>query len=654
MQPPSEKHHQIIAGTAKFVKEHGGQSEVLLKVKQGNNPLFGFLNVDHHLHEYYRFLLQHSDILQPTSQDAVKPAEVDQRTGEGLSLLGSAYGSGDDEDEQVLKSETNHVDSVASTLRSSVVGQEGVTTTDGVKLNMSKGGTMVPVKVAAGTSSVLLKSGDDSRVKVSENVPKAMSQAIKKKKSLGGASDLIQANKRIAPLMKVNDAPAKIPTTVNNELPKKSEAKTSSWHSVPSAKDMNYGMSADAAAAVVLAATRGVRVLKQDSSMNKSSSSSSLSQKVQEASAHPVDSTSRGKISNSLGLGLGLGESDVKLAKAVAELAAIAASHEADSADTSLTPAEKLKAERLRKAKMFAAMIKSGKCESETIAKSSEQAPLTSTVTSTKSDDMRTDGLPLNGTVVANGQGTSAASGSLAEEVEDNALNKGGCGGVVELPNKQSAKERKYRSKELQSDLEESDHQRKRKVRHEHKGDKKHRHKRRKHKNHDSESSDSESSNGEESIDEQKSKSHHRHHHGRKHSHQDFHQDSDSREGRHGHRKHRSHFDDSHQDSDSREGRHGHRKHRSHYDDLDSSHKKKHKHRKHKDRSSSDNENDSPVNVKPNSDSGRVKSTSHHVAQETVSSGHVTLAQHQGDLAAKTEVPADIREKVRAMLLSTL
>ena len=50
LQPPSEKVHQIIARTALFVSQHGGQSEIVLRVKQGSNPTFGFLMPDHHLH----------------------------------------------------------------------------------------------------------------------------------------------------------------------------------------------------------------------------------------------------------------------------------------------------------------------------------------------------------------------------------------------------------------------------------------------------------------------------------------------------------------------------------------------------------------------------------------------------------------------------
>lgn len=99
LQPPTEKTHQIIARTAKFVSEHGGQSEIVLRVKQGSNPVFGFLMPDHHLHVYFRFLVDHPEVLDADNKADRKHVEKGSVQGEGLSLLGSVYGTGDDEDE---------------------------------------------------------------------------------------------------------------------------------------------------------------------------------------------------------------------------------------------------------------------------------------------------------------------------------------------------------------------------------------------------------------------------------------------------------------------------------------------------------------------------------------------------------------------------
>ncbi|KAF3326662.1 splicing factor, suppressor of white-apricot isoform X2 [Carex littledalei] len=96
--PPSEKVHQIIARSAKFVSEHGGQSEIVLRVKQGNNPTFGFLLPDHHLHPYFRFLVENSNLLK-TEANSDKGA---------LSLLGSVYGSAEDEDEAITPLSNAH------------------------------------------------------------------------------------------------------------------------------------------------------------------------------------------------------------------------------------------------------------------------------------------------------------------------------------------------------------------------------------------------------------------------------------------------------------------------------------------------------------------------------------------------------------------
>jgi hypothetical protein len=99
VQPPTEKTHQIIARTAKFVSEHGGKSEIVLRVKQGSNLVFGFLMLDHHLHISFRFLVDHPQVLDADNKVDKKHVEKGTIRGEGLSLLGSVYGTGDDEDE---------------------------------------------------------------------------------------------------------------------------------------------------------------------------------------------------------------------------------------------------------------------------------------------------------------------------------------------------------------------------------------------------------------------------------------------------------------------------------------------------------------------------------------------------------------------------
>lgn len=91
-----------------FVSKHGGQSEIILRVKQGDNPAFGFLMPDHHLHEYFRFLVDHQELLNPGIDGGNSSAEKNEsqgldQTGGALSLLGSVYDSGEDEDEAAEK-----------------------------------------------------------------------------------------------------------------------------------------------------------------------------------------------------------------------------------------------------------------------------------------------------------------------------------------------------------------------------------------------------------------------------------------------------------------------------------------------------------------------------------------------------------------------
>ncbi|KAL4554185.1 hypothetical protein LXL04_037362 [Taraxacum kok-saghyz] len=90
-RPPTEKTHQIISRTALFVSKNGGQSEIVLRVKQGDNPTFGFLMPDHNLHPYFRFLVNHKDLLK---------SNHDKTSDSGaLSLLGSTYGTGEDNED---------------------------------------------------------------------------------------------------------------------------------------------------------------------------------------------------------------------------------------------------------------------------------------------------------------------------------------------------------------------------------------------------------------------------------------------------------------------------------------------------------------------------------------------------------------------------
>lgn len=130
------------------------------------------------------------------------------------------------------------------------------------------------------------------------------------------------------------------------------------------------GVSVDAAAAAAIlqAATRGIKnpkleILSKTSLQGTSQVPSSEGGQASSFSSHLSSQphSCRKKQDQS-------GEPcvSVPVAKAIAKTAAIVAADEADSSEAGLSKEEKLKAERLKRAKMFAAMIKSGAVPSKT------------------------------------------------------------------------------------------------------------------------------------------------------------------------------------------------------------------------------------------------------------------------------------------------
>lgn len=99
--------HQIIARTVTFVIKNGVQSEIVLRVKQGGNPTFGFLMPDHHLHPYFRYLVDHPEFVNKVDNVIDKQEKIEAGSeerspiteGGALSLLGSVYGLEEDEED---------------------------------------------------------------------------------------------------------------------------------------------------------------------------------------------------------------------------------------------------------------------------------------------------------------------------------------------------------------------------------------------------------------------------------------------------------------------------------------------------------------------------------------------------------------------------
>ena len=52
------KFNAIIEKTAKFISEHSQQMEIMIKMKQKDNPQFDFLDFGHYLNPYYRHVVK--------------------------------------------------------------------------------------------------------------------------------------------------------------------------------------------------------------------------------------------------------------------------------------------------------------------------------------------------------------------------------------------------------------------------------------------------------------------------------------------------------------------------------------------------------------------------------------------------------------------
>lgn len=67
---------QVIAQTAGFVREAGGQSEFRLGVAQAGNPNFAFLRPGDRLFPYYRWLLQAAPDDSTAARSASLPGRI--------------------------------------------------------------------------------------------------------------------------------------------------------------------------------------------------------------------------------------------------------------------------------------------------------------------------------------------------------------------------------------------------------------------------------------------------------------------------------------------------------------------------------------------------------------------------------------------------
>ncbi|PPD79323.1 hypothetical protein GOBAR_DD23764 [Gossypium barbadense] len=436
--PPTEKVHQIMARTAIFVSKHGGQSEIVLRVKQGDNPTFGFLMPDHRLHPYFRFLVDHQELLSSNSIDEESKADgslhqaSSGRGGGALSLLGTVYGSGEDEDgETENATEAKRMESGVAINKNSTEGPDqkesslSISRKDDtvtkhlaplkekaslIKRNQSitsvKPGTLTGLKKESDASA-----SEKSRASSLPPISKVEIPVVKPPSDLKRVVDkivefILRNGRQFEAVLVEQDVkhgrfPFLLPSNLyhpyylealqkaeKSKLPGKgfiSEKHDSSGRGVekkaassresdsaslgsdipynsdrkgkfkmviskskkdgqdpPSSKatQPQIGVSVDAAAAAAIlqAATRGIK--KPNLEILSKTSLNGSSQVPTSEDGHVPSS---GQVAN-----------------AIAKTAAIAAASEADSSEACLTKEEKLKAERLKRAKMFAALIKSG------------------------------------------------------------------------------------------------------------------------------------------------------------------------------------------------------------------------------------------------------------------------------------------------------
>ncbi|KAG6530761.1 hypothetical protein ZIOFF_004519 [Zingiber officinale] len=451
--PDTEKLHQIIARTASFVSQHGGQSEIVLRVKQGDNPTFGFLMPDHHLHEYFRFLVDHPQLLNndatsEKTQDKEKLEEQNKdmlppRSG-ALSLLGSVYGSIEDDDDTNATGCTNP--SIADNAPSSHSSEQALKTLEGHNKIKTTNSYVVPKDMTSTRKKLATRSMINFACRINGKEFEAI--LVEQDKSIRrglnfmakppyyqgsgilgihlclskraqefssmifeflirtrvfvfGANSLSFYQFELA-LIKGN---ARSKNKGRNEVSEAAHCRSSDmseeWfydphrkekfkmviggskkekHDQDSNRPTQSGASVDEAAAIVLAVTRGVspanarqHVAAPDSTLGLSQREALLGSSAGSFSSLP-DQDSMPKRGSSYEAGTSLHLSgldppskrasrtvdDVWIAKAIAKTAALAASREADSSEASLTKEQKLKAERLKRARMFSAMIKSG------------------------------------------------------------------------------------------------------------------------------------------------------------------------------------------------------------------------------------------------------------------------------------------------------
>ncbi|KAL4282000.1 hypothetical protein GQ457_03G022780 [Hibiscus cannabinus] len=752
--PPTEKVHQIMARTALFVSKHGGQSEIVLRVKQGDNPTFGFLMPDHLLHPYFRFLVDHQELLSSSSVDEGKADGAHDQAGSdrggALSLLGTVYGSGEDEDgETENATEVKIKETVGSEVAVDKTSSDGPEQKESSLSVNRKDDTVTkhstPLKekasvikrnrslitVKAGTTTELKKESDaaaaeKSRASSLPPTSKVELPVVEPPSDLKRVVDkivefILRNGRQFEAVLVEQDVkhgrfPFLLPSNLyhpyylealqkaeKSKLPGKafvSEKHDSSGHGVekkaassresdsasvgsdipynsdrkekfkmviskskkdgqdpPSkASQPQIGVSVDAAAAAAIlqAATRGIKKpnleILSKTSLNGISQvptsegghapsfgsfQSSQPQSSEQKPGHKREPSVSGPVAN-----------------AIAKTAAIAAASEADSSEACLTKEEKLKAERLKRAKMFTALIKSGSgpLKTEALRGLSAEPP----------------DLGVCGSGVEGGLGREREGSSVALDVDTcnkiemhEKMNSG-----IDHNERRSKRKYRSRSKRHEADSEQEEEQeedREEKLRDGHSGKQRlhhHSRDRRKHRKRHSSSKHRDSRHRHKhdgsTDDEQSHKSDNsdsNHHHSRNRRKRDTSLDTEHPRPRCGNKPSGS-SEDEHQPSE----------HRHKYDSGDESQRSRHRRKHH--RSSDDEYNPrrkrSHAGREAELEEGEIYAKSD---RSKLSGGNVASREASADISvegraampsATTTVSNDLRAKIRAMLMATL
>ncbi|XVE80423.1 hypothetical protein DITRI_Ditri14bG0138400 [Diplodiscus trichospermus] len=710
---------------------------------------------DHPLHPYFRFLVDHQELLGNNSVDEERKADssVDQvggvRAGGALSLLGTVYGSG--EDEEGTEENANEVKRKRSAEAGVAIDKAS---TDGPEQKASSVGVngkdervtkhSAPLKekaslikrnlpittVKAGTATGVKKENDTSATEKSRAsslsttsnvelpvveppsdlkrvVDKIVEFILKNGRQFeavlveqdvkhGRFPFLLPSNLYHPYYLKVlqNAEKSKLPgkgfisekhdssglgldkkaapsresdsLSVGSDMPYDSDRKEKFKMVIGKAKkdgqdppskaaQPQIGVSVDAAAAAAIlqAATRGIKNPNLEILSKTSLNASSQPHSGEGGHVPTSGSLLSSQPQSSIERRGQKGEPSVSgpVANAIAKTAAIAAASEADSSEACLTKEEKMKAERLKRAKMFAAMIKSG------------AAPLKTEASRGLSAEPPESGV--------SGSGVEGQSLSRKEREGSSVALDVNTSDKSEKQNERRSK-RKYRSR-LQRHEEDSrqEEEEEEKGRDECSGKKRrshhsshHKRDRHKHRKRHSSSKDRDSrhqhKHDSSSDQEQSYKSDYSesgHHHSRrrqkrdsssdtKHRRSRFGNEHDSSEDEHQHTRHYHKHDRSSEDED-RHSRHRHKHHRSANDEY--------RHRKKRSHSGRDMELEEGE-ICAKSDQSKLSEGNGASREASVDISKPNAEGRAPSLPSSeaTTVSDDLRAKIRAMLMATL